>query len=120
MSSTQQIGKLGEQIALDYLTSRGIQAVEKNYRTKFGEIDLIARQANKIIFIEVKTRVGIQKGKPYEAVTKRKYAHLKLAGQFYVLKKNLKEYKLSIHVVSIVLTQNFKVEEIKHFENVLL
>lgn len=120
MSSPIQIGRLGEQIAFTYLTSKGLRVIDKNFRTRYGEIDLIIKKDKKIIFVEVKTRVGDKKGKPYEAVTRNKYSHLKLAAELYVLKNNLKEYKLSIHVVSIILTQDLKVESIKHFEDVLL
>ena len=120
MPSSIQIGKLGEQIAFAYLTSKGLHIIDRNFRTKYGEIDLIIKKDKKIIFVEVKTRIGDQKGKPYEAVTRNKYGHLKLAAELYVLKNNLKEYKLSIHVVSIILTLDLKVESIKHFEDVLL
>ncbi len=118
--TSQQIGRLGEQIAQSYLSSKGLHIIDRNFRTKYGEIDLIIKQAKKIIFVEVKTRVGDQKGMPYEAVTRNKYSHLKLAAQLYVLKNNLKEYKLSIHVVSIILTADLKVEKIHHFEDVQL
>lgn len=120
MASSLQIGKLGEQIASDHLASKGLHIIDRNFRTKYGEIDLIIKKDKKIIFVEVKTRIGDQKGKPYEAVTRSKYGHLKLAAELYVLKNNLKEYKLSIHVVSIILASDLKVEKIDHFEDVLL
>lgn len=120
MPSSIQIGRLGEQIALTYLTSKGLKVVDHNFRTKYGEIDLIIKKDRKIIFVEVKTRIGDKKGKPYEAVTRNKYSHLKLAAQLYVLKNNLKEYKLSIHVVSIILTSDLQVEKIDYFEDVQL
>lgn len=120
MYSSIQIGKLGEKIASSYLTSKGFHIVDRNFRTKYGEIDLIIKKDKKIIFVEVKTRVGDQKGKPYEAVTRNKYSHLKLAAQLYVLKNNFKEYKLSIHVVSIILTSDLRVEKIDYFEDVQL
>lgn len=120
MLSSIQIGRIGEQIAHSYLSSKGLHVIDKNFRTKYGEIDLIIKKDKKIIFVEVKTRVGNQKGMPYEAVTRNKYSHLKLAAQLYVLKNNLKEYKLSIHVVSIILNPDLKVEKIDHFEDVLL
>lgn len=120
MASSLQIGRLGEQIASEYLTSKGLHIIDRNFRTKYGEIDLIIKKDKKIIFVEVKTRIGDQKGKPYEAVTRNKYGHLKLAAELYVLKNKLKEYKLSVHVVSIILTPDLKVEKIDHFEDVLL
>ena len=120
MPSSIQIGRIGEQIAFSYLSSKGLHIIDKNFRTKYGETDLIIKKDKKIIFVEVKTRIGDQKGKPYEAVTRNKYSHLKLAAELYVLKNNLKEYKLSIHVVSIILTPDLKVESIKYFEDVQL
>ena len=62
--TSQQIGRLGEQIAQSYLSSKGLHIIDRNFRTKYGEIDLIIKQAKKIIFVEVKTRVGDQRECP--------------------------------------------------------
>ena len=120
MSSNLRLGALGEQIASTFLTSKGLMVVEKNFRTKYGEIDIIARKGNKYYFVEVKARIGVAKGKPYEAITNHKISHLKLVAELYVLQKKLKEYKLSIQAVSIIFSKDLKVEKLDYFEDVLL
>jgi putative endonuclease len=66
------LGKRGEDIALRFFRKKGYRVVERNYRTPFGEIDLIARDGDILVFIEVKTRADIAYGRPFEAVDRRK------------------------------------------------
>jgi putative endonuclease len=73
----QSIGKLGEVLAARHLCSLGYKIKEQNYRTKLGELDIIAEKGNTLYFIEVKTRIGDLHGKPYEAVTPRKLSHIR-------------------------------------------
>jgi len=120
MSSNQQLGVLGEKTASSFLTSKGLTVIEKNFHTKYGEIDIIAKKENKYYFVEVKARIGDVKGKPYEAITTRKISHLKTAAELYVLQKKIKEYKLSLQAISIVFTQELQVEKLDYFENILL
>jgi putative endonuclease len=111
----RQTGIIGEQIARNFLISKGHQIVETNFRFHKIEIDIIAKKDQKYTFVEVKTRVSIDKGKPYESVTYRKQLHLKKAAEFYVLKNNLKNYKLSIDVISIILNKDLSVKDFKHY-----
>lgn len=120
ISSHLQIGSLGEQLACDLLSSKGYRVIERNFRSKYGEIDLIAIKDDIYVFVEVKCRVGNRKGKPYEAVNKPKLFKIQETAQLYVLQKKLKKYKLSVHVVSIELNEDLSVKECKHFENVQL
>ena len=76
-------GAWGEDLALRYLTRRGHKLVERNYRKRYGEIDLIVRKGDALVFVEVKLRRTTNFGDPLEAVTPRKQATLrKLAEQF--------------------------------------
>lgn len=111
------IGRIGEQIAVDFLIKKGFEIVQRNFRTRFAEIDIIAEKENKLCFVEVKTRVGIDKGKPYEAIDKRKIFHLKMAAEYYLLQNPHKNYKLSIDVVSIILDGDLNVQKLDYFEN---
>ena len=113
-----QIGFLGEKIALSYLRKQKYSILETNFRSHWGEIDIIAQKNNKVSFIEVKTRVGTAYGQPYEAVTYYKIKDLKRTINFYLLKKNLKNYKLSLDVISIILDNNQKLQSLKYLENV--
>lgn len=72
LSRQQQFGEKGESIAERHLKKRGYKILEKNYRTKVGEIDIIAKEKNTIVFVEVKTRRSWQFGNPKGAVTPAK------------------------------------------------
>ncbi len=110
------IGKLGEQKALLYLKDKGYFIVTKNFKSKFGEIDIIASKDRCLYFIEVKTRTNIAKGMPYEAVNSTKIKHIEMAAKYYLLKNSYKDYKLKIGVISILII-NEKIE-IKFWDNV--
>lgn len=117
MSQYQKnLGKIGEEKAVSFLKKQGFSIIRKNFQTRLGEIDIIAKKDSSIHFIEVKTRTSDKKGQPYEAVNKRKINHLKKAAQFFLLKSNLKNYKLKIDVISIIIKDNN--EELKFFENI--
>jgi putative endonuclease len=114
--SLQTLGKVGEQYAKDYLLSLGFIIKNQNYRTKVGELDLIAEKDNKIYFCEVKTRIGDAHGKPFEAVTYRKLTHIHRVAQAYLLQNKIKNSKLSVQVISIILFPNQSIREIKMYE----
>lgn len=75
----QRIGKKGEDLAARYLTNKGYQIIARNYRTPYGEIDIICRFHKVIIFVEVKTRTNKKYGLPEEAVTYKKKEHVRKA-----------------------------------------
>jgi len=120
LSSKKLVGKIGEEMALSYLKEKGYQLLEKNFYCRWGEIDLIFKKEDKIIFVEVKTRVGDKKGKPYEAVNFYKIKDLKRAINFYLLTKNYFQYKLSLEIVSVVLNSDLSLKEIKNFSEVII
>jgi len=103
----KNLGKIGEDLALDFLKSHSFFVLEKNFHSKFGEIDIIAEKKHCLYFVEVKTRSNLNHGAPYEAVNKRKIYHIKKASQYYLLKNKLKNkfegYKLKIAVFSILI-----------------
>lgn len=78
------MGAWGEDLALRYLMRRGYTLVERNYRTRRGEIDLILRKEDTLIFVEVKLRRGTGFGDPLEAVTPRKQATLRYLAERYL------------------------------------
>ena len=112
----QSVGKQGEEYAKQHLISLNFIIREQNYRTQLGEMDIIAEKNSKIYFCEVKTRVGDLHGKPYEAVTYRKLQHIQRVAQAYLLQNALKNYKLSIQVISIVLNSDLTVKSLKMYE----
>ncbi len=79
-----KLGQAGEQIAADHLVHRGFQILERNYRTRWGELDIIATDGRTLVFCEVKTRVATREGRdPLESVDRRKQLRLRrLAGRW--------------------------------------
>ena len=110
------IGKLGEKEALRYLKNKDYSIVAKNFKSKYGEIDIIAKKDHCLYFIEVKSRTNIRKGMPYEAVNFMKIKHIERTAKYYLLKNDYKDYKLKIGVISILLI-NEKVE-IQFWDNI--
>lgn len=80
----QLLGLAGERFASNYLISKGFNIVKTDYRSKCGQIDIIARNERGIHFIEVKTRSSDRFGRPVEAVTERKLLHIKNAASVFI------------------------------------
>ena len=87
----KNLGKIGENLAIDFLKSHNFSVLEKNFRSRLGEIDIIAKKDHCLYFIEVKTRSNLNHGAPYEAVNKRKIYHIKKTAQFYLLKNKFED-----------------------------
>lgn len=114
----KELGKIGEDIATNHLQSLGYLIIDRNFTTHWGELDIVARKNHTIYFVEVKTKIGDKKGKPYESVTYRKIQNLKRSINLYLLKNDYKKYKLSLIVISIELDESHAVREIKLFDQV--
>ena len=82
--STKQDGDWGEALAAEYLEARGCRIVEKEWRCRFGEIDLIAEKDGMLLFVEVKLRTNLQYGMPREYVTAEKQKKLRSAALLYL------------------------------------
>ena len=82
--STKQDGDWGEALAAEYLEARGCRIVEKEWRCRFGEIDLIAEKDGMLLFVEVKLRTNLQYGMPREYVTAKKQDKLRAAALLYL------------------------------------
>jgi len=111
------IGKRGEQEAVKYLLADGYKILKKNFYSRWGEIDLIAVKETKLSFVEVKTRVSDLYGKPHDAVTFRKKNNLRRPIQYFLLKNDYKNYKLSLDVISLILNQDLTIKSLRHFKN---
>ena len=81
MPTRSELGSRGERIAAAYLTDTGLRLLDRNWRCREGELDLVARDDEAIVFCEVKTRRGIGYGSPVEAVTPAKQRRLRLLAQ---------------------------------------
>lgn len=83
MHNNIETGQLGEEIAASFLLQKGYQLLERNWRFKHWEVDIIASLGNKLHFVEVKTRNSLRFGKPEESITREKMTHLKNAAEQY-------------------------------------
>ncbi len=88
----KQTGDAGENFTVKYLRKNGYKILERNFRLKCGEIDIIAQKGEYIIFAEVKTRNSNSLTRPYEAVDKRKIAKIKKTAAMYISQNQLDAY----------------------------
>ena len=77
MAHNAELGRRGEQLAVDHLEARGMRVIERNWRCRLGEIDLVARDGDDTVFVEVKTRTTADYGHPFESITPVKLARLR-------------------------------------------
>ncbi|OPJ55641.1 YraN family protein [Alkalithermobacter paradoxus] len=101
--NNKEKGALGEQIASNYLSRCGFEIIERNYKTKCGEIDLIAKKEATISFVEVKSRNSLNYGYPCEGVNIKKQNKIKTVAKEYILRKNLKNFDYSFDIVEVYL-----------------
>jgi putative endonuclease len=94
-------GDQGEQLAADYLASLGYQILKRNYRNRYGEIDLVAMEGECLVFIEVKTRIGNRFGAGFEAVDLRKQQQLERVAMAYLTQHGDPALAMRFDVVSI-------------------
>ena len=108
------IGKIGEELAVKYLKQIGYKIIERNFKCRLGEIDIIALEKNEIIFIEVKTRTSIKYGHPADAVNENKQKHLIKSVKYYLYLRSLENEYVRIDVIEMYLYKNkYKVNHIK-------
>jgi putative endonuclease len=94
------LGKQGEAAALAFLEQAGYRILATNYKTVFGEVDIIAMEHGTTIFVEVKARSGSAYGHPFEAVTPKKQEKIRKVALFY-MKQKKKEIPVRFDVLSI-------------------
>ncbi len=110
-------GTLGEKLAKDFLRKKGYRILETNYRCSEGEIDIVARQKDYLVFIEVRTKTSLEFGSPEESITPAKMKRLRAtAAHFQQTHDNLPEL-WRIDMVAIELNQERKPSRIELIEN---
>ncbi len=115
MSANPELGNEAESMAAAYLERCGFTILEKNYRTKFGEIDLIARDKNTLVFIEVKARSSNSFGSPKDAVTQQKQKKISMAALAYLRVKRAVNTSIRFDVVAVCTRkQQARIEIIKN------
>lgn len=116
-----QTGKIGENFARQFLAKKGYQIIEANFRTRFGEIDMIATKDKKLIFIEVKSKIGVEFGSPEEMVGRTKLTQIQKMAEYFLqghprLAASNPQYR--IDAVCIVFNPDQSVNRFNHWENI--
>jgi putative endonuclease len=115
----KDVGKEGEEIAVQFLAKKGFKILEKNYHYGHGEIDIIADDNGVVVFVEVKTRLNLEYGEPEYAINKKKIQQIKKMAELYLFDKEKEEADCRFDVVAIILEN--KVEpKITHYENAFM
>lgn len=113
----KSIGYYGEDLASSYLISKGYYLLSKNFKNKYGEIDLIFRYDGMIIFVEVKSRYNYSYGLPLEAVTYYKQKQIINLCKFYILTKKLFNYNCRFDVVEVYFNKDNESYFLNHIED---
>ena len=115
--NTRRFGIIGEKIAQDYLSNKGYKILETNFYTKKGEIDIVAKKASYIIFIEVKTRTNMKYGTPAMAVNSTKKKHIKFVAKIYLSLNKIKEQDVRFDVIEVLIMDGKC--KINHLEGIM-
>lgn len=117
MNANKNLGKIGEDIATKYLKDLGYEIIERNFRCRSGEIDIIAKDDEEFVFVEVKTRYSLSCGRPAEAVNNTKKKHIYKATEYYVYKNNLINSFIRFDVIEVYFyEEKYEIEHIKNIE----
>ncbi len=113
--SRTNVGKIGEDTVCEYLTKKGMQILERNYHSRYGEIDIVARDGEYIAFVEVKTRLNRAFASPCEFVDVKKQDKIMKTALLYMQKTNL-DSAIRFDVAEVIYNGN-DVEDLNYIEN---
>ncbi len=113
----RDVGTLGEKLAKDFLKKRGYHILETNYRCSEGEIDIIAKHKDSLVFIEVRTKKSLEFGSPEESITPTKMKRLRAVAAHYQQTHNNLPALWRIDVVAVEIDQKGKPLRIELIEN---
>ena len=117
----QNIGKLGEDVAVKYLENHGYKILERNYRKPWGEIDIVAQQSDELVFVEVKTQNQEFEWRPEENVTRHKKRQLsKIINTYLKEHRVYSEIDFRVDVLGIIINDETKIAQIEHIQNIIL
>ena len=113
----KEVGARGEKLAADFLKKRGYRILQKNFRCREGEIDIIAQKDECIVFVEVRTKKSTAFGTPEESVTLAKREKLISLANTYIQDYDKPPQSWRIDVVAVELTPDNRVSRLEHIEN---
>lgn len=109
----KKVGKKGEDIASEYLQEKDFQILERNWGSKWGEIDIIAKDGDELVFVEVKTKRGEFYGSPERMIDRKKVEKVRNTAMYYE-----REFRgvRRIDVVAVVLSYSGETERVNHYQ----
>ncbi len=113
----RQTGILGEKLAREFLKRQGYRILETNYRCPRGEIDIVARHKDSLVFVEVRTKTSLEFGSPGESITHAKQGRMRTTALHYLQEHDNLPLQWRIDVVSVELDQRGKLLHIELIEN---
>lgn len=114
----RQTGQLGEQLACRLLEESGYAILERNWRCRTGELDIVAEQEGVLIFIEVRTRKSVNRfGTPAESVERRKQSRIRQIARVYMTMNSFHEKPVRFDVITVMLERDNSLQRIEHYEN---
>lgn len=114
------LGQLGEELAVRYLRQQGYVILERNYRCSYGEVDVVARDRDRLAFVEVRTRRGRAFGSPEESVTPQKQQRLVTVAREYLQAHDYGDADWGIDVVAIEFASRDVLRRIELFRDVVM
>ncbi|HDF4153807.1 TPA: YraN family protein [Clostridioides difficile] len=111
--NNKEKGDFGEEIAVNYLLSKGAKILEKNYRLRIGEVDIIANIGDEVVFVEVKSRSNIKYGYPCKSVDFKKRKKIIGVAKYYIIKNNLNNTPIRFDIIEVYLLE----KRINHIMN---
>ena len=113
-----QIGAHGEKLAVDFIQAKKYNIIDRNYRCRIGEIDIIAATDEYLVFIEVKSRISTDYSlDPLLSITKRKQQKLRSLAIYYIAKNNLIKKQIRCDVITVSLSPTLDSHNIEHLVN---
>lgn len=104
MNLKQHLGRYGEDRAASYLQERGYEIIDRNWRSQVGEIDIVAKDKDRLVFVEVKTRSGSGFGHPFEAITANKVARMRRLVADWCIVKQVSSVKVRLDAIAVMVT----------------
>ncbi|WP_109529633.1 MULTISPECIES: YraN family protein [Nocardia] len=117
MADKQMLGAQGEELAARFLEAAGMRIIERNWRCRYGELDLIARDREVTAFVEVKTRTGLGYGTPAESVTFTKQQRIRRLALTWLVEQEGPWRHIRFDVVGVLLRRGYR-PVIEHLEGV--
>ena len=119
-SRRQRLGRWGERLATGHLRQKGYEIVATNYRCPSGEMDIVARDGDYFVFVEVRTRKGREFGTPEESITEDKQARIIEVAETYLQECDLGDVDWRIDVVAIELNRAGRVLRVEHIPDAVM